>query len=172
MILPLSHRNGSSQSSWSETLKTDSLTVEEALSYQRRTPLTVQANYFTQAIIWKHVASSFWCVFSPFQSTVRHFIIQPFGVSVGLHGPSIDRWGTSIHQGREEERGNAEKQEKLMKQRREGRAWERDRKKTQRQSGRTEERWWFYDYRSPLCCMYNWKMKSVLSLCLDAQSHT
>lgn len=57
-------------------------------------------------------------VFSLFQSPAKHFIMQPFGVSVGLHGPSTDRWGTSMHQEGEEERGNAEKKttRKLMKQ--------------------------------------------------------
>lgn len=34
--------------------------------------------------------------------------MQPFGVSVGLHGPSTDRWGTFIHQEGVEEKGNAE----------------------------------------------------------------
>lgn len=105
--ISLQYRKDSSLSSWTNTLK-HSLAVEEAGTW---ITLTIQANYFTLTTIWKHVASSFWCVFSPFQSPVKHFIIQPFGVSVGLHGPSTNRWGTSIHQEAEEGRGNAEKQE-------------------------------------------------------------
>ncbi len=47
-------------------------------------------------------------------------------------------------------------------------------KKTQRQCGWMQERRWFYNYTSftDHDCMYDWKMKSALSLFLDAQSHT
>lgn len=138
-MLPLSHRKDPSLSSWTNTLKTYYFAVEDVPSNHRWITLTIQASYFTLTIIWKHVASSFWSVFSPFQSPVQHFIIQPFGVSVGLHGPSTDRWDTSIHQEWEEERGNAEKQENWWNnEEQEECKREPDRKKkTQRQSGWT-----------------------------------
>lgn len=43
---------------------------------------------------------------SLFQSPIKHFIMQPFGVSVGLYGLSSDRWGASIHQEGEEMQKN------------------------------------------------------------------
>lgn len=104
----------------------------------------------------------------------KHFIIQPFGVSVGLHGSSTDRWGTSIHQEQEDERGNAEKQENW---------WHNEGKEgCKNLTGRTKHRdrvgGCRKDYSfiiaqvlliSTVCKIGRW---NLFSLYLDAQSHT
>lgn len=145
--------------------------MEKALLYLTLTTLTIKANYFTLTIIWKHVASSFWCVFSLSQSPVKHYRVQPFGVSVGLHGCRADRWGASIDQ-EGEEMQTRKKTTKLIKQRKEGRTREPDRRrKTHRVGGSRKDT---DDYRIdlPICTVGTVSSSHAFSHCLDAQSHT
>lgn len=102
----LSHWKDFSHPSWTKTLKTSLLAVEEALLYQVQTALTIQANYFTLTI-WKHVASSFWCVFSPFHNTTIWGQCWPLLSQHRQMGCIF----VSQEREREEEKGNAEKQE-------------------------------------------------------------
>lgn len=175
--LPRSHRR--IHSSWTNSLKTHLLVADEAPWYQSWITVTIRASCFALTIIWMHVASSFWCVFS---------ISKP---GKAFHNAAI--WGQCwpsrsqhrqmgyIHAsgGRGRERKCRKKNNEKIDETTEGKEEcksEREpdrRKKTQRRSGWMQGRWWFYNYTSftDQHCMYNWKTKSALSLSGCTRTH-
>lgn len=143
----------------------------KALLYLTLTTLTIKANYFTLTIIWKHVASSFWCVFFLSQSPVKHYRVQPFGVSVGLHGRRADRWGASIDQEGEEMQTRKKKQQNWSNsERKEGHESLTEGEKHRVGKSRKDT----VDYRTdlPICAVGTVGSSHAFSHCLDAQSHT